>query len=299
MSDQKPVAYHEPLPPSGEVQEGHYLIAALYRFVPLSNYQEWRNSLYRQGLERGLCGTLLLASEGINGTVAGLPEALREWLLELQANEVFQPLDIKYSQSEAKPFQRWKVKLKKEIVTMGVEGVNPLQKVGVYVEPEEWNDLIERDDVLLVDTRNHYETAIGKFKGTHDPDTETFRDFPLWVEQCEALKQKPKIAMYCTGGIRCEKATNYLLQQGYKEVYHLKGGILKYLETVPREESLWEGDCFVFDERVAVRPDLSPGRYVICPKCQMPVLEEKKEQHACHKPKRKKFLQESGLDGSD
>jgi len=297
MSDPKTVAYHQPLSPSGAVEEGNYLIAALYRFVPLPDYREWRDKLYQQGMDRGLCGTLLLADEGINGTIAGEPEALRRWLRELQLIDLFQPLDIKYSQSKAKPFQRWKVRLKKEIVTMGVQGVNPLQKVGTYVEPEDWNELIQREDVLLVDTRNHYETAIGMFKGAKDPDTETFREFPQWVDQCDDLKKKPKIAMYCTGGIRCEKATHLLLDKGYEEVYHLKGGILNYLETVDPGESLWEGDCFVFDERVAVQPDLSPGKYRICEKCQMPVPQGSDAEHTCEKPKRKKYLETTNYHG--
>lgn len=294
MENEELSSTQKPLSASGDVDEGHYLIAALYRFVPLPDYREWRDRLYREGLEQSLCGTLLLAEEGINGTVAGDPTVLRSWLESLQENEVFSPLDIKYSQSQAKPFQRWKVKLKKEIVTMGVQDTNPLDKVGTYVEPEEWNELIQREDVLLIDTRNHYETAIGIFKGARDPDTETFREFPQWVDENDELREKPKLALYCTGGIRCEKATHYLLEKGFKEVYHLKGGILKYLETVPPDESLWEGDCFVFDERVAVQPDLSPAAYWICPECQMPVPKAEKDAHQCVKLKRKKYAEEKG-----
>jgi UPF0176 protein len=236
-------------------------------------------------------GTLLLAKEGINGTIAGLPADVERVLCWLDRIPELSNLDRKLSYHSEIPFYRAKVKLKKEIVTMGVEGIDPKQVVGTYVKPEQWNDLLSDPDVVLVDTRNDYEVEIGTFKNAIDPQTKSFRDFPAWAEQNLNSKKHKKIAMFCTGGIRCEKSTAYMKQQGFDEVYHLEGGILKYLEEVPKEQSLWRGECFVFDNRVAVDHDLSRGSYDQCHACRMPITEQEKQSefyqpglscHHCH-----------------
>jgi UPF0176 protein len=219
-------------------------------------------------------GTLLLAHEGINGTIAGPDAGVHAVLAFLRALPEFAGLEHKESRASKAPFLRMKVKLKKEIVTMGVEDIDPLRVVGTYVAPRDWNALISDPDTIVIDTRNDYETALGVFKGAVDPDIKTFRDFPDWVRANGGLHNKPKIAMYCTGGIRCEKATAYMKEQGFDEVFHLKGGILKYLEEVPAEESLWEGACFVFDERVSVVQDLKQGDHKLCRACRNPLTAE-------------------------
>lgn len=225
------------------------LVAALYKFAPLNDFSEMREPLRAVCDENGVFGTLLLAQEGINGTIAGSSDGIHAVLDYLRADPRLAELEHKESSASSMPFKRMKVRLKKEIVTLGVPGVDPNKHVGTYVKPEDWNALISDPDVVIVDTRNDYEVEVGTFEGALDPKTASFRDFPAWVADSTALANKPKVAMFCTGGIRCEKASSYLIEQGFGEVYHLQGGILKYLETVPEEESLWHGDCFVFDER--------------------------------------------------
>lgn len=253
------------------------LVAALYKFVPLGDYEQRRAPLQAVCKENHVMGTILLAGEGINGTIAGPEAGIRDVLGWLRAHTEFADLEHKESWTDEMPFHRMKVRLKKEIVTMGVEGVDPNALVGTYVEPEDWNALIDDPDVIVVDTRNSYEYSIGTFRGALDPETSSFREFPEWVERSEALAEKPKVAMFCTGGIRCEKATSYLKQLGYEEVFHLKGGILKYLETVPEEQSRWDGECFVFDQRVSVGHGLKVGDYDMCHACRMPLSADEKQ----------------------
>ncbi len=252
------------------------VVAALYKFVDLPDYEVLAGPLKERCLELGVKGTLLLASEGINGTVAGSREAVDALLDYLRSDARFVDIVHKESFYDDMPFYRTKVKLKKEIVTMGVGGIDPRQIVGTYVPPREWNRLISDPEVLLVDTRNHYEYAIGTFEGAVDPNTETFREFPAYVQENLDPAKHRKVAMFCTGGIRCEKATAYLKEQGFEEVYHLEGGILKYLEEVPSEESLWRGECFVFDNRVAVDHNLDKGQYDQCHGCRHPITEDDK-----------------------
>jgi UPF0176 protein len=251
-----------------------YLTAALYKFVSLPDYQQLQSPILDKCLEYRIKGTLLLAAEGINGTIAGAPEDIKAILGYLREDPRLSDLEHKESYANQHPFYRMKVKLKKEIVTMGVSDVNPNDVVGTYVKPEAWNDLISDPDVILLDTRNDYEVSIGTFKGAVDPKTTTFREFPKFVEQNLDKTKNKKVAMFCTGGIRCEKASSYMKQQGFEEVYHLQGGILKYLETVPKEESMWEGECFVFDQRVAVKHGLEVGDYDQCYACRMPLSPE-------------------------
>jgi len=221
-------------------------------------------------------GTLLLAVEGINGTVAGSRDAIDSLLGWLRIDPRLADIDVKESFTSKAPFLRTKVKLKKEIVTMGVEGIDPKQVVGTYVEPSDWNALISDPDVLLVDTRNDYEVQVGTFKNAVNPNTVSFREFPEYVENHLDPKKHKKVAMFCTGGIRCEKSTAYLKEQGFGEVYHLKGGILKYLEQVPEHDTLWQGECFVFDDRVTVDHQLQKGNYDQCHACRLPITEEDK-----------------------
>ncbi|WP_075997129.1 rhodanese-related sulfurtransferase [Salaquimonas pukyongi] len=258
-----------------------FLVAALYQFVRLEDYEARREPLLEICRRNDVMGTLLLAREGINGTIAGPEAGIRAVLCWLRSDPKFAGLEHKESWAEGEnPFYRMKVRLKKEIVTMGVEGIDPNEVVGTYVEPENWNDLISDPQVVLIDTRNDYEVDIGTFKGAVNPNTVTFREFPQWVREQEGLHNKPKIAMFCTGGIRCEKASSFMRQEGFDEVFHLKGGILKYLETVREEESLWEGECFVFDNRVSVGHGLKPGPYDLCHACRHPVSKEDKRSPA-------------------
>ena len=253
------------------------VVAALYRFVALDNYREMREPLLDECLAAEVKGTLLLASEGINGTIAGTRKGIDRVLGYLKGDPRLAQLDHKESFDESMPFYRMKVKLKREIVTMGVEGIDPNLVVGTYVKAQDWDQLVNDPDVLLIDTRNDYECSIGSFKGAVDPHTTSFREFPEYVRsQLNPDKQK-KVAMFCTGGIRCEKASAYMLQEGFDEVYHLQGGILKYLEEVPQERSTWEGECFVFDNRVAVNHQLEKGQYDQCYGCRMPITEEEKQ----------------------
>lgn len=252
-------------------------VVALYKFVSLPDYSELRQPLLDLCLREGIRGSLLLAPEGINGTVAGSQEAIAHLMTWFESDPRFHALECKISPAENIPFLRMKVKLKKEIVTMGVPWVDPNSAVGTYVEAKDWNQLISDPDVVVVDTRNDYEYRVGTFRNAIDPNTRTFREFPQWVEENLDPAQHKKVAMFCTGGIRCEKATSYLLQQGFEEVYHLKGGVLKYLEEVPAEESLWEGDCFVFDDRVTVVHGLQRGDYVSCHACGQPLSPEEQQ----------------------
>lgn len=252
----------------------HYLTAALYKFVSLPDYKELQQPILEACQRHNIKGTLLLALEGINGTIAGMPDDIKAVLAYLRQDPRLADLEHKESYADKHPFYRMKVKLKKEIVTMGVEGIDPNQVVGTYVKPEDWNALISDPDVILLDTRNDYEVHIGTFKGAIDPKTTTFREFPKYVEQNLDKTKNKKVAMFCTGGIRCEKASSYMKQQGFEEVYHLQGGILKYLETIPQEQSLWEGDCFVFDQRVAVTHGLEVGEFDQCYACRMPLSKE-------------------------
>jgi len=253
------------------------VVAALYKFVTLTDYTEMRESLLDFMLRNGVKGTLLLAKEGINGTVSGSREGIDALLAYLHADPRFVDLEHKESYYDEQPFYRTKVKLKKEIVTMGVDGINPNHIVGTYVDPKNWNSLISDPEVLLIDTRNDYEYEIGTFRGAVNPETDTFRDFPNYVKENLDPSRHKKVAMFCTGGIRCEKSTAYLKELGFDEVYHLKGGILKYLEEVPESESLWQGDCFVFDNRVAVNHALQKGHYDQCYACRFPITEDDKK----------------------
>jgi len=252
------------------------VISALYHFVVLENYKQLRQPLLDLMLENEIKGTLLLAREGINGTVAGSQQAIDHLLNWLKSDTRLAELRHKLSYDKTMPFYRTRVKLKKEIVTMGVEGIDPNHVVGTYVKPEDWNSLISDPDVVLVDTRNAYETAIGTFKNAIDPHTDSFREFPDYVKQNLNPQQHKKVAMFCTGGIRCEKSTAYLKEQGFDKVYHLQGGILKYLETVAEKDSLWEGECFVFDNRVSVDHSLEKGSYDQCHACRLPITEADK-----------------------
>jgi UPF0176 protein len=252
-------------------------IAALYQFTALTDPEAKREPLLDFCLEKDLKGTLLLAHEGINGTIAGSEDSISALVTYLNGWKEINNLEVKYSTSSDESFLRMKVRLKKEIVTMGVEDIDPRDIVGTYVEPEDWNDLVNRQDVMVIDTRNIYETRIGAFQQAIDPETETFRAFPKWADDLARDKNKPSaVAMYCTGGIRCEKASAYMKKIGFDEVYHLKGGILKYLETVPEEKSLWEGECFVFDQRVSIKHGLQEGEYELCYACKDPISDDDK-----------------------
>lgn len=253
-----------------------YVVAALYKFVTLPNYETLSELLKVECERLDLKGTLLLAEEGINGTVSGSREGVDGLLAYLKRQSCFTGLNHKESYYDEQPFYRMKVKLKKEIVTMGVQGIDPNHIVGTYVKPKDWNALISDPDVVVVDTRNYYEFAIGSFAGALDPKTETFREFPAYVKNNLDPAKHKKVAMFCTGGIRCEKSTAFLKEQGFDSVYHLEGGILKYLEDVPKEESLWQGECFVFDNRVAVDHALEKGSYDQCHGCRHPITEEDK-----------------------
>jgi len=252
------------------------IVVALYHFVTLDNYAELRNPLLDFMLDKNIKGTLLLANEGVNGTVAGSQASMDALIAWFRADKRFEALRYKVSHDDEMPFLRTRVKLKKEIVTMGVEGIDPKHIVGTYVKSEDWNALISDPDVVLIDTRNDYEIEIGTFKGAVNPKTETFREFPDYVKQNFSPEKHKKIAMYCTGGIRCEKSTALLKERGFEEVYHLEGGILQYLQDVPEAQSLWQGECFVFDNRVSVNHALEKGKYDQCHACRLPITEEDK-----------------------
>jgi UPF0176 protein len=259
-----------------------FLTAALYQFVELPDFAELQAPLLARCEAHGVKGTLLLAAEGINGTIAGLPEGVQAVLAFLRADPRLAKLEHKEAWAAQMPFYRMKVRLKREIVTMGVPEVHPALMAGEYVKPGDWNALIHEPGVVLVDTRNDYEVSIGTFAGAINPHTSSFSELPAWVERemAEGGKlaaqdgRKPKVAMFCTGGIRCEKSTALLRSKGFDEVYHLEGGILKYLETVPEAQSTWEGECFVFDERVSVGHGLKPGGFTLCRSCRDPLSEQ-------------------------
>lgn len=280
------------------------VISALYHFVILEDFEELRQPLLDLMLKNNIKGTLLLAREGINGTVAGSQASIDILLNWFKLDPRLADVRQKVSYDDEMPFYRTRVKLKKEIVTMGVEGIDPTHVVGTYVKPEDWNALISDPGVTLIDTRNEYEVGIGSFKDAVNPSTETFRQFPNFVKQNMDPAKHKKVAMFCTGGIRCEKSTAYLKEQGFDEVYHLQGGILKYLETVPEKESLWQGECFVFDNRVSVTHALEKGQYDQCHACRLPISDDdKKNEHyiqgvSCHhcydkktEAQRKRFMQ--------
>jgi len=254
-----------------------FVVAALYYFTKLDDFQALQKPLLNRMLALDVKGTLLLAHEGINGTVAGTQISIDELLNWIRSDARLAQVDAKFSFDESMPFYRTRVKLKKEIVTMGIEDIDPINSAGTYVKPEDWNALISDPEVVLVDTRNDYESAIGTFKNSIIPNTTSFREFPDYTtNQLSNFKQR-KVAMFCTGGIRCEKSTAYLKQQGFDEVYHLQGGILKYLEKIPQSESLWEGECFVFDNRVSVNHALEKGDYDQCHACRLPITVEDKQ----------------------
>jgi len=253
-----------------------FTVAALYHFTSLLDYKNLKSPLSDMCELLEIKGTILLASEGINGTVAGTDIAVIQLIEYLRKDKRLKNLEYKLSKSREMPFYRMKVRLKKEIVTMGVAGVDPNRVVGTYVEPKNWNNLINDPDVILIDTRNDYEVEIGSFKGAINPDTSNFREFPAWVQDNREKLENKKIAMFCTGGIRCEKASSYMKENGFNDVYHLKGGILKYLETQPQKGSLWKGDCFVFDQRVAVKHALKESDYDQCFACRYPITIEDK-----------------------
>ncbi len=248
-------------------------VAALYAFTPFDDPSALRPALLAACERAGVRGTLLLAHEGINGTIAGPREGLEAVLAQIRALPGCANLDVKFSQAPQMPFGRVKVRVKDEIVTMGEPGIDPTLSVGTYVDAQDWNALIADPDTLVIDSRNDYEVAIGSFAGAVGPGTPSFRDFPAWfrANRDALLEGKRRVAMFCTGGIRCEKSTAFLRAEGIEEVYHLRGGILKYLEQVPEEQSLWTGECFVFDDRVSLGHGLAPGNHVLCRPCGRPV----------------------------
>lgn len=258
------------------------LVAAMYRFTSLPNFRELQKPLQAELRRLDIRGTLLLAAEGINGTIAGPPDSLRqmvhtirEW--EIDGRQPFGELDVKWSSCPSVPFRRARVRLKREIVTMGVPDLDPTCVVGTYVDPEDWNDVVDDPETLLIDTRNDYEVAIGTFAGAVSPETESFREFPQFVEKKLDPRRHRRVAMFCTGGIRCEKSTAYLKECGFEDVLHLRGGILNYLERIRPEDSRWQGECFVFDERVSVGHDLQVGRHSLCHGCGWPIDEQMKQ----------------------
>ncbi|MEM1175860.1 MAG: rhodanese-related sulfurtransferase [Pseudomonadota bacterium] len=250
-------------------------VAAFYRFLDLENAAGFRDELADVCAQAGLLGTVLVADEGFNGTLAGDKAAIRQvfaWIE--QALKLTKPLEPRWSESEAAPFRRLRVKVKKEIVTLGRPGIRPHEKTGTYVTPGDWNALIDRNDVLLIDTRNHYEVEVGSFPDAVDPGTDSFRQFTDFAERLAQESTDRPLAMFCTGGIRCEKATALMMDLGFDEVYHLQGGILEYLKQVPDDDNRWNGECFVFDTRVAVDRDLAEGGYVQCHACRRPLSAE-------------------------
>ncbi len=250
-------------------------VAALYRFVPVADIPALRSEIRAFGEScAGLCGTLLLAPEGINGTIAAFPDDLDAMVAFLDEKLGISKGELKYSHASKQPFNRFKVRPKKELITLKRPEADPNKIVGTYVEPQDWNALIRDPDVVLVDTRNDYETKVGIFEGARDPDIKVFTEFPDWVAENLDPARHKKIAMFCTGGIRCEKASAYMRAQGFENVYHLKGGILKYLETIPADQSTWKGECFVFDQRVSVGHGLQEGEWAICHACREPLSGE-------------------------
>ena len=252
------------------------LVAAFYRFVVLDDPARFQDSIEQCCRANDVRGIVLLATEGINSTIAGPPQGVHAVLKHLQSHREFAGLAWKESTARTQPFRTLRVRLKREIVTMGIDGVDPNRLVGTYVAPEDWNELISDPDVLVIDTRNDYEVKIGSFKDAVNPDIASFRDLPDWLSKFIDVAAQPKVAMFCTGGIRCEKSTALLKESGVNDVYHLDGGILKYLERVPESESLWQGDCFVFDERVSIGHGLQLGNHVLCRACRHPLGTEER-----------------------
>ena len=252
------------------------LVATLYKFFKVDDLVALQDQLYEICNKNNVMGTILIANEGVNGTISAKPREIEKTLISIQKDDRFSEIEIKYSSTNKQPFHKMRVRLKKEIVTIGLPEINPNKTVGTYVKPEEWNDIISDPDVILIDTRNKFEIKIGSFKNALDPRTTSFRDFPEWVKKFKQDKTNTnkKIAMYCTGGIRCEKASSLMKEEGFNEVYHLQGGILKYLEQVEKEKSLWEGECFVFDDRVCLTENLEVGSYKMCFACRMPITED-------------------------
>ena len=252
------------------------LVAALYKFVEIDDLLSLQSNLYEICEKNNIMGTILIANEGINGTISGKTNEINQTISLLKSDKRFTNIEIKYSSTDKQPFHRMKVRLKKEIVTIGLPKINPNKKVGTYVKPDDWNDLISDPNVVVIDTRNKYETKIGSFQNALDPETSSFREFPDWVKKFKSSKENAnkKIAMFCTGGIRCEKASSLMKEEGFEDVYHLQGGILKYLETIDKENSLWNGECFVFDQRVCLTDELEVGSYKMCFACRMPITEE-------------------------
>ena len=259
-----------------------YLVAALYKFSSISKPKELQDEIRSQLKELSIYGTILVGEEGLNGTIAGTHKKINEAVKYIKSIQGFSNLDIKFSQSQENPFVRLKVKLKKEIVTIGDESINPNHKVGDYIDPQDWNELISDKNTILIDTRNNYECSIGTFKNAINPNTVKFREFPKWIEDqnfSDDEKDKKNFAMFCTGGIRCEKASSFMKERGFKNVNHLKGGILNYFDKIDASISLWEGECFVFDDRVSVKHDLSVGTYDMCHGCRMPITEKDKKNN--------------------
>ena len=252
------------------------LVATFYKFFKVDDLVALQDQLYAICNKNNVMGTILIANEGVNGTISAKPREIEKTLISIQKDDRFSEIEIKYSSTNKQPFHKMRVRLKKEIVTIGLPEINPNKTVGTYVKPEEWNDIISDPDVILIDTRNKFEIKIGSFKNALDPRTTSFRDFPEWVKKFKQDKTNTnkKIAMYCTGGIRCEKASSLMKEEGFNEVYHLQGGILKYLEQVEKEKSLWEGECFVFDDRVCLTENLEVGSYKMCFACRMPITED-------------------------
>ncbi|NJM95941.1 MAG: rhodanese-related sulfurtransferase [Phormidesmis sp. RL_2_1] len=248
-----------------------FTVATFYKFVELTDYADLQQPLKDICQAQQVKGTILLAAEGINGTIAGPKQNIDTVFNHIRADNRLTDIDIKESPAHTPPFEKLKVRLKQEIVTLGLPEISPTQQVGTYVSAAQWNRIICDPNVTVIDTRNHYEVSMGTFQGAQNPDTKTFTEFPEYAKNNLDQAKNQKIAMFCTGGIRCEKASSYLLSQGFKEVYHLKGGILKYLEEVPKEQSLWQGECFVFDERVAIKHGLETGSYGMCYACGHPV----------------------------
>ena len=252
------------------------LVAALYKFVEIDDLLSLQSNLYEICEKNNIMGTILIANEGINGTISGKTNEINQTISLLKSDKRFVNIEIKYSSTDKQPFHRMKVRLKKEIVTIGLPEINPNKKVGTYVKPDDWNDLISDPNVVVIDARNKYETKIGSFQNALDPETSSFREFPDWVKKFKSSKENAnkKIAMFCTGGIRCEKASSLMKEEGFEDVYHLQGGILKYLETIDKENSIWNGECFVFDQRVCLTDKLEVGSYKMCFACRMPITEE-------------------------
>ena len=258
-----------------------YSISALYKFHSIEDPNKIHNKIRKELKDLDIKGTILVGSEGINGTMSSkCSKKLSEAIKCIKSIEGFKNIDIKYSFSKINPFVRLKVKLKKEIVTIGDDSIDPNLISGDYIDPKDWNEIIDDENVLLIDTRNHYECSIGSFKNSINPNTTKFREFPKWLESqnySDEDKKNKKVAMFCTGGIRCEKASSFMKNQGFENVLHLKGGILKYFESIPEEQSMWNGECFVFDDRVSVKHDLSQGTYDMCHGCRMPITKEDKK----------------------